>query len=213
MTLLSVKRIWKDIVVAVVGFALVFGAGTAAWAREAGGAAAVLGKMDTLDLETAVRIALAENPSLASARARVEQAGEVVRQARSTYWPRLDASFSASRVDLSENEYQRQAGMAALFGSTVDDPEDYYRAGLTASWLLFDGFTRKFNLLAAKYGERLTAAARDDVRRMLIVSVAGAFLSAQYAQENIIIAGMPIWRSISVCLPRPGCGTMSVPAR
>lgn len=157
-------------------------------AQDDADAAVLLKTVDVLDLDTAVRVALLQNPSLAAAQARVAQAAEALRQAKSAYWPRLDASFSASRVDMAQNEYEQQAAFSALFGTSLDDPETYYQLGLSASWLLFDGFTRKFSVLAAKYGESLTAAARDDVRRLLVSSVAGAFLSVQYAQENIIIA-------------------------
>ena len=56
--------------------------------------------MSTLDLETAVEIALAGNPGLEAAAARVRQAKAQVDQARSTYWPRLDANASGARVAL-----------------------------------------------------------------------------------------------------------------
>jgi outer membrane protein TolC len=49
-----------------------------------------LDRIEVLDLETAARIALAENPSLAAAQARVEQAGQIVRQAQAGYWPQVD---------------------------------------------------------------------------------------------------------------------------
>ncbi len=150
-----------------------------------------LEKIEVLDLQTAARIALEGNPSLAAARARVGQAREVVRQARSFYWPRFDLTASQTRVDLSDNAYQSQlATTQALFGpgATVPNPEDYYQAGIAASWLLFDGFTRRFNLMAAKYGEQSSEAARNDAQRFLLQAVSSAFLSAQLALENVAIA-------------------------
>ena len=58
-----------------------------------------------LDLETAQRIAVAGNPGLQAARARVDQAATRIKQARAGYFPRLDASVSAYRTWLSNNSY------------------------------------------------------------------------------------------------------------
>lgn len=164
---------------------------TGVWAAEPADDSLNVEKIKILDLQTAAKIALAGNPSLAEAQARAAQALEAVRQAKSAYWPRLDLSVSNNRVDLSENAYQSQlAARQALFGSssTITDPEDYYRASITASWVLFDGFARWFNLEAAKNGEQASKAASDDVRRVLLNAVATAFLSAQLSLENISIA-------------------------
>ena len=66
--------------------------------RPVGAVAVDWAAMSTLDLETAVEIALAGNPGLEAAAARVRQAKAQVDQARSTYWPRLDANASGARV-------------------------------------------------------------------------------------------------------------------
>ena len=150
-----------------------------------------LAQIQVLDLATAAKIALAENPSLAAAQARVEQAQEALKQARSAYWPRLDLAASGSRVKLSDTAHDSQLAMyQALYGpgATIDDPEEYYQAGLTASWVLFDGFARKFSVAAASYGEQSSAAARDDAQRLLLQAVTSSFLSAQFSLQNISIA-------------------------
>ena len=64
--------------------------GPAAKADEPSPGVVEMEKIEVLDLQTAARITLEENPSLAAARARVGQAHEAVRQARASYWPRLD---------------------------------------------------------------------------------------------------------------------------
>jgi outer membrane protein TolC len=148
--------------------------------------------ISVLDLQTAARMALDGNPSLASAQARVEQARQVVRQLRSAYWPRLDLDGSAARVDLSENSYQQQLATlrAITFNpqATYDNPDNYYTLDVVASWVVFDGFARRFNLAAAKYGAEAGGAARDETRRLLLSAVSTAFLSAQLARENMAIA-------------------------
>jgi outer membrane protein TolC len=144
-----------------------------------------------LDLETAVRIALEGNPTLDIAKARVEQARQAIEQSKSAYWPRLDASASGFRVALSNTALasQRQLFQAIYgAGAAVDDPEMVYSAGLTGSWVLFDGFARKFNLAAAKHGLQSSEAAREDTRRLLVQAVTLSFSSAQLALESIAIA-------------------------
>ncbi len=134
-----------------------------------------------LDLATAQRIALSENPSLDAAMDRVRQARARVDQARSAYWPRLDADGSGARVWYGEAPTQ-------IPGVTAADEGDIYTAGLSATWTLFDGFQRKFNTLAAQYGEESTRTSRLDTARLLLSSVADAYHNAQLARENIAIA-------------------------
>jgi outer membrane protein TolC len=146
--------------------------------------------MSILDLDAAVAIALTGNPGLEASAARVRQAKAQVDQARSTYWPRLDANASGARVELSENTYLQNLAVARLLNpaATVEDPEDYYNMDLTASWTLFDGFERKFSNASARYGEQSSTAALNDARRLLISAVSLSYFSAQLALENIAIA-------------------------
>jgi len=166
----------------------------------AGDPTEALKEIQVLDLQTAAHIALAGNPSLAAAQARVMQAGQVVRQAQAPYWPQLDAKAGVVRMDLSEREIGNQRlsydlirglyppGTAPSFESVYTNPEEYYSAGLTATWLIFDGLAREFTLAAARYGEKASQAARDDVERLLLSAVTIAYLQSQLALENVKIA-------------------------
>lgn len=151
-----------------------------------------LSALGALDLETAQRAALAENPSLAAAEERVRQAAHRVRQARAAWMPSVDASASASHIHLSDTEHASNLATARALtanpAATIADPEDYYTAELTATWTLFNGFRRHFENARARYGEQQTAAARDEARRLLLASVAQSFYGAQLARENIAIA-------------------------
>lgn len=144
----------------------------------------------TLDLKTAVAIALAENPGLGAAAARVRQAKAQVDQARATYWPWLDANASGASVKLSENAYEQNLAAARLLNmnAAIENPEAFYSADLTAYWTLFDGFERKFTNALAQYGEQSSMAALNDARRLLISAVAFSYYSAQLASANIAIA-------------------------
>ncbi len=149
--------------------------------------------IEVLDLPTAAKIALSENPSLQAAQARVEQAAQVVKQAQSAYWPQVDAFGGYQRQELSKNTYTLQysalnAYLSSIGQPTISNPEDYYQVGLKATWLLFNGLAREFTLAAAKYGEKASAAARDDAQRLLLLGVASNYLQGQLAKENVTIA-------------------------
>jgi len=146
--------------------------------------------VDVLDLDTACKTALAESPTLAAAVQRVEQARQLVNQARGAYWPNLFATGSVNRVDQSETQYQSNLATVRAISplATLDNPEDYYKAGLTANWTLFDGFQRRFSNLAAKYGQTQSEQALLDSRRLLLSAVAASFYRAQLANEGVAIA-------------------------
>ena len=131
------------------------------------------------DLASAQAAALANNPSLAAARERLAQAAARLAEARADRWPSLAAQANASRVDLSNR---------ALAGSGADNPEDWFDAELKASWLLFDGFRRGHSVAAARLGRDSGQASLDDSRRLLLQSVAHAFLRVQLAREEERIA-------------------------
>jgi outer membrane protein len=147
--------------------------------------------LKVLDLETAQRIALDKNPSIAAARERVRQARERISQAKSAYWPQVNGSLAVSRVELSENARENPfAGPGSVNGPffSFESPEEYYTADLIASWVLFDGFERKFNVSAAKFQHQETRAALNDAHRLLLSAVSQAYFNALLARENIRIA-------------------------
>lgn len=143
-----------------------------------------------LDLKTAMAVAIAGSPTLAAATERVAQAAEKVRQAQAAWWPTLDATAAALQNDMSTSDYNRQVAPIKSFfpSAAIDDPETYYRAGLSASWTVFDGFNRRFSIAAATYGESQSRAALLEARRLLLSVVASSFHQAQLAREDIAIA-------------------------
>jgi len=174
-------------VVLLAGWFLV-GAGLA-WGGEDGVPKSPdLSAVRVLDLETAQRIALASNPTMGVAMARVEQARARVRQAASTWWPSVDLTASGGRTRMSETVWQQTQALAKLYGQNMDRTNEEYAAGLQATWILFDGFYRSFSQDQAEYGEKSAAAGQTDARRLLAAAVAEAFLNAQLAQTNQKIA-------------------------
>lgn len=139
-----------------------------------------LDSLKILDLKTAQKIAIKDNPSLAAAEERVRQARQQVIQAYSSYWPRIDATGGGRRTIMSENDYLLLGG--------ADDRSDTYTAGISASWVLFNGFEREYSGLRARYGEDSSKQAHLNVLRLLLLQVASSYFNAQLARENIIIA-------------------------
>ena len=142
--------------------------------------------VEVLDLLTAQQIALADNPSLAAAAERVEQAKHRVEQVYALYWPSVDASSSATYSKISKNS----ATLLSLSNGSqsVDRSSENYKLSLAASWLLFDGFARKFSLMAVEYGTEESEQARRDAQRLLLQGVAESYYGAQLALYNKAIA-------------------------
>lgn len=145
-------------------------------------------KIKVLDLRTAQTIALADNPNMTAAQARVEQARARVRQATASWWPSLNLSASGNRLHLPDSLYEPVDVLATRMGVSIDQTIDYYTTTAQATWVLFDGFYRSFKEKQANYDETSTTAAMTDSRRLLANAVADAFFNAQLAQTNIDIA-------------------------
>jgi outer membrane protein TolC len=145
-----------------------------------------LESLQQLDLLTAQRLALQDNPSLAAAAERVEQARQRITQARGLYYPSIDAGGSAASLRMSVNDAAIQSTLAG--GRDVDRSSERYRVSLNASWLLFDGFARKFSNLIAEYGQQESEQARRDGMRLLLQSVAETYYRAQLSLYNKAIA-------------------------
>jgi outer membrane protein TolC len=189
--------------------------------------AEALGLPAVLDLETVQLRVLSDNPSLHAAQERVLAAQEVIKQARSLYFPNVDLNYTAAKTWLSPNTvsaakdavlYSAVGGLlnslpniltgripvtspltlVSLVGETVlqarasrdaiDGSLENYQASLTVSYIVFDGFARKFRLLAAKFGALETEAARREAQRLLLDAVALTYYEVQLARENIQIA-------------------------
>ncbi len=148
--------------------------------------AKTLEEVQELDLQTAQEIALADNPSLAAATERVEQAKQQIEQAYALYWPTVDAGGSAAYTRISQNSADALAMVGN--GQSIDRRSESYKLSLAATWLLFDGFSRKFSTMIAHYGKEESEQARRDAQRLLLQSVAEAYYGAQLALYNKAIA-------------------------
>ena len=147
---------------------------------------------EVLDLDRVQRMALADNPSLMAAKARIEQAQARIRQAWSTYLPRIDTSYSASKTWLADDisgSFSQLSIPADVAGNfDIEDTRKTYRGGISASWMLFDGFGRRFTNAVARFGAQESEMAYREAQRLMLDAVAVSYHSAQLAREQIEIA-------------------------
>lgn len=103
--------------------------------------------------------------------------------------PNIISSGGANLTPLSvfglagETLLQVRAGRRAIETSMTN-----YQAGVTVSYVVFDGFSRRFSLLAARYGAMESAAGQREVQRLLLDAVAQSYHGIQLARENMAIA-------------------------
>jgi len=142
-----------------------------------------ISSVKVLDLQTAQRIALKDNPGIQAAEARIAQAKAGVAQVRAAWWPRLDATGALGRTRLSDTEYSIQQQSALS-----DRSFDFSTVGLQATWVLFDGFFRSFKVEQMEFNEKSSLAAHQNSQRLLLSAVAKAFLNAQLVLTRIGIA-------------------------
>ena len=131
-----------------------------------------------LSLPEAKRVALLDNPGLRAAATRVRAAAAVLGRARAAYSPTLSVG--------GEARYTRDTPSAGFGGGR--DPYESYSLSVRASWLVFDGFVRKFGVLAAQAGREETEAAVAEAQRLLLNGVSQAYHGALLAQESMLIS-------------------------
>ncbi|MDA1082723.1 MAG: TolC family protein, partial [Gemmatimonadetes bacterium] len=132
------------------------------------------------DADMKRRNALRDRPLLLEAEVRRQAANERERQAYRDALERelSDLSVSQNVLDV----LQRQTAV------DVDETRTSYGTGLYATWQIFDGFSRKFNRVAARHGETESRFSRRDAQRLLLGAVALAYYEVHLASERIAIA-------------------------
>ena len=143
-----------------------------------------LTKVELLDVETAQQIALQDNPGIGAAQARLEQAKAVLQQAVAADKPSVDASASTGFARYPDTTYDS----ISLSDASADQNHGVGSLALQASWLLFDGYARKFQQEQARYGVQSSVASRKNTQRILASAVADAFFNGQLALAAIEIA-------------------------
>ena len=151
-------------------------------AREQGEADKLLEGITSLSLAEAQKIALLNNPDYISASQAIEAARFRYYQAIGAYSPTLGAGF---RLSNGHSWAPHEVHTSTAYGRG-----DTFSTGtsVSANWLLFDGLSREFSLLASRSDVKLNQALEADACRLLMQSVANAYNTVLAAIENQRIA-------------------------
>ncbi|WPD22041.1 MAG: TolC family protein [Candidatus Electrothrix scaldis] len=142
-----------------------------------------LTEVELLDLETAQRIALHDNPGIGVAQARLQQAKAALQQAVAADKPSVDASAATGLGWYPDSTYDS----VVLSDASADQNYEAGSLTLQASWTVFDGYARKFQQEQAQYGVQSSGASKRNTQRLLVSAVADAFFAAQQALAAIEI--------------------------
>ena len=134
----------------------------------------------TLTRKEAQTRALQDNPSVQSAHSRMQQAEAQWRQLRGQNLPGIFLGGSGTWTEPSDRSLEAAPGLEAS--------SEQFAATVEASWLLFNGGTRKYTIEAAR--DRLSAsqALEAQTRLLLLAAVGQGYHAAQLARVSIRIA-------------------------
>jgi len=139
----------------------------------------------SLTLAEARRVALENNPGIARALKNIEVAQAVLQQARSLWYPGLSIGAGYNRMDVS---VQPEWAPNLRYKDSFNDSS----ANIQASWLVFDGFARRANILASKYGVAQSEHLHTEAQRLLLDAVTAAFVQSQRSLEAMAIAAQDL---------------------
>ncbi|HZO02320.1 MAG TPA: efflux transporter outer membrane subunit, partial [Burkholderiales bacterium] len=129
------------------------------------------------ELDKTIDEALASNGDLVIAAARVDEARALLAEARSFFWPRVDAVASATR--------QRNSERTAFSPPGIPNEFSTYRAALQVSYEA-DLFGRlRSNADAARAELEASEASREAVRLALAAQVARSYFSLRSLDEQV----------------------------
>ena len=129
------------------------------------------------ELDKTIDEALASNGDLLIAAARVDEARALLSEARSFFWPRIDAVGSATR--------QRNSERTAFAPPGIPNEFSTYRAALEVSYEV-DLFGRlRSNADAARAELEASEASREAVRLALAATVARSYFSLRSLDEQV----------------------------
>ena len=146
-----------------------------------------------LSLPDAIARARAQNPDAGSSAAAEREAAQRVKQARATYWPRVDVTESWQRGNqpvfvFSSLLSQRQFTAADFALGALNHPDalDNFRTAVALEQPLFDGVARA-NITVARLGYQMASATRQVVDHDLAAGVTAAYgrvLAAAGARQS-----------------------------
>jgi outer membrane protein TolC len=146
---------------------------------------------DPLSLKAAVVLALANNPDVDMAVARVLQAGAAVREAEAAFFPRAGVYAELNHGDAPSAYLFKTIDQRALPpGANFNDPGsfDNTEAGLVLQWNLFSGGRDFLARHAALSGKAMSEWGRAEAENAVAAAVIDAYFNILAAQDFTAIS-------------------------
>ena len=167
------------------GRGLIPGIALAASALAVAGPAAGQARLlpDTLDIDRAAQIALAESPMLRISRTQADRAGADRLAAWGSFLPTASVSAGLSRSAFSSRTYVGEEGLSERLPEQLNSSRQGANQGLNVSWTVLDGGRRFAALSQSRARLRAMQRRYDDQQRSVVVTVRREFLDALRRQE------------------------------
>jgi outer membrane protein TolC len=132
-----------------------------------------------VDLERAIKLALANNPELKAVREDAAIADKNIDVARSAFWPQVSASYGY--IMLNEQL------SIPLLGTLLD--QDFHMAELKVQWMLCDFGRSLGRLEQARFGKNIADLQYRRFRQTIIFQAADAYFNVLRAQKAKKVVG------------------------
>ena len=179
----SRSRGWMWSAMILIGAAISGFAGAASPEQQRSESFVPAGKI--LDLETAVRIALDQNPLNRAAREGIAMAKAAVGEARAPFYPDLSLGASYSRWE--RHAFLPSGVVRPGIPSTIGPTSDWF-SGVGTRYTLFDFGQRRAELKAARAREGGANEEAARVRQDLVLEVHEAYFGLVAALESEVVA-------------------------
>jgi outer membrane protein TolC len=151
---------------------------------------------ETLDFKQCVAIALAQNPDMAVAQAQIKQAEAAMRQARGSYWPKLNLSLTAMRTNDALNAFGLKLGQRNAtfgdFGAGEFNPANPTVLSVAPHDLNYPGAVTNYNprveLLIPIYNGGMVGDYVKQAQAYVKAAQSGDQLARQQLTENVLKA-------------------------
>lgn len=148
----------------------------------------LLAQTNTLTLDQAVQAALTQNLSVVQAQNNVEAADAGVTAAKGQYLPTLSANAGWNRTQIDQ-----ASGIKVVGGQPFLEPEafgvtNYYTAGASLNYSLFDGFARQARIGAATSNAIATERTSVRTRQSIVFQSQSSYLNVLRVEQLVKVA-------------------------
>ena len=144
-----------------------------------------------------ISAALKGRPDLAAARSQAEAARAGIGEARSSLLPSLNLNATGGRT----------------YATTIPNGANSYNVGLSLSIPIFNGFSRQYDLRAARYQAEAASARTETLRQQVVYQVFSAYYALQTSTRRVrtaedLVASAQQSNEVALARYKAGVGTV-----